>query len=473
MDLNRLVKDVEVCGDFWAIREYREFNQFRSSRNGKVDSNSSSIDHGVMVEVMIDGEIAYYGTSDLSPGGISRAFKGARDILEKTNSHSLSKFDESVRPSFQGEFHSSRTSNLCSADILEVQNFLLESTSKLSKGVNVFEAMAWLKLTQTQIGYISSNGSCWKQDFDIVTFDAIATGRKNDIIQKRSIGAIPAQVGAEFFTDLRHQQTLEKLIRELDCLLDAPDCPNDKRDLILTPDQLYLQVHESIGHPLELDRILGDERNYAGWSFVKPEDFGVLKYGPEILNVSFDPSLPGEMASYGFDDTGSKAQKLYLIEKGVLKRGIGGLESQARSGIPGVSCARSTSWNRAPIDRMGNINIEPGESSLSEMIESTQKGILMETNNSWSIDDYRNKFQFGCQLGRLIEDGELKGYVKNPNYRGVTVDFWNSLTHVGNEETFQVWGSPYCGKGEPNQVIRVGHAIPTCKFSNIEVFGGK
>jgi predicted Zn-dependent protease len=178
------------------------------------------------------------------------------------------------------------------------------------------------------------------------------------------------------------------------------------------------------------------------------------------------------MASYSFDDNGVRATKEYLIKEGTLVAGIGGIESQKRSGLNGVSCARATSWNRPPMDRMGNINIEPGESTVEEMIKSTENGVLMQTNRSWSIDDYRNKFQFGCEYGRVIKDGELGGVVKNPNYRSSTVQFWNSLSHVGNKDSFEIWGSPYCGKGEPNQVIRVGHAIPTCKFKNIEVFGG-
>ena len=235
---------------------------------------------------------------------------------------------------------------------------------------------------------------------------------------------------------------------------------------------MLLQIHESIGHPLELDRILGDERNYAGWSFVKPEDFGRLEYGSPILNVTFNPMLPGEFATYGYDDAGAPASQEFLIREGRLLRGLGSLESQARLGMPGVANFRASSWNRAPIDRMGNINLEPGQSSLTDMIASVERGVLMEANRSWSIDDYRNKFQFGCEHGRLIENGRLTRTVKNPNYRGVTVPFWYSLAAVGTADSFRAFGTPYCGKGEPNQVIRVGHAAPPCLFRGIDVFGG-
>ncbi|MEN9396412.1 MAG: hypothetical protein RLZ81_942, partial [Pseudomonadota bacterium] len=237
------------------------------------------------------------------------------------------------------------------------------------------------------------------------------------------------------------------------------------------PDQMMLQIHESIGHPLELDRILGDERNYAGWSFVKPHDFGTLQYGSELMNVSFDPTRASEFASYDFDDGGHRASRELLIEHGVLKRGLGSLESQARSGLPGVANFRSASWNRAPIDRMANINLEPGQATLDELVARVERGVLMRTNRSWSIDDYRNKFQFGCEHGQLIEDGRLGRLVRNPNYRGVTVDFWNRLAGVGRDDT--VHGTAFCGKGEPSQVIRVGHASPPCLFRDVEVFGGQ
>ncbi|MFP6871820.1 MAG: metallopeptidase TldD-related protein, partial [Nitrospinota bacterium] len=143
-----------------------------------------------------------------------------------------------------------------------------------------------------------------------------------------------------------------------------------------------------------------------------------------------------------------------------------------RSGVPGVACARATNWNRPAIDRMGNINIDPGDSSFDEIISSVERGIFMKTNRSWSIDDSRLKFQFGCEWARLIENGNWAGVVKNPNYRGVTPEFWQSLKMVGDADTFEVLGTPNCGKGEPNQMIRVGHAAPACLFEKVDVFGG-
>ena len=255
-------------------------------------------------------------------------------------------------------------------------------------------------------------------------------------------------------------------------LLSAPNCPSGQTDLVLAPDQMIIQIHESIGHPLELDRILGDERNYAGTSFVTPDMFGSYRYGSELLNVVFDPTRPEQLASYAYDDEGQPASKEHLIRDGVLLRGLGGAISQARSGLPGVANSRACGWNRAPIDRMANLNLEPGSSTLDELISRVERGVYMETNCSWSIDDSRNKFQFGCEWARLIRDGELREVVRNPNYRGISARFWRSLKGVGDPSQVEMLGSPSCGKGEPNQAIRVGHAAPPCLFADVDVFGG-
>jgi predicted Zn-dependent protease len=236
---------------------------------------------------------------------------------------------------------------------------------------------------------------------------------------------------------------------------------------------MILQIHESIGHPLELDRILGDERNFAGTSFVTPEMFGRYRYGSELLDVTFDPTVQGELASYGWDDDGTPAERVHLIERGMLKRPLGGAISQARAGLPGVANSRAASWNRPPIDRMANLNLEPGDASFDAMVASIERGVFMQTNSSWSIDDSRNKFQFGCERARLIDHGRLGGVVKNPNYRGISASFWRSLAMVGDASTRRVLGTPFCGKGEPSQVIRVGHASPACVFRGVDVFGGE
>ena len=191
-----------------------------------------------------------------------------------------------------------------------------------------------------------------------------------------------------------------------------------------------------------------------------------------MLNVTYAPTVQGQLASYAFDDDGVNAERQYIIREGKLERPLGSVLSQHRAGVQGVANSRANGWNRPAIDRMANLNVEPGEGDLDSLLGGIERGVYMETNISWSIDDSRNKFQFGCEYGRLIENGELTDVVKKPNYRGVSASFWRNLTGVGGMETRDVLGTPYCGKGEPNQVIRVGHASPVCRFSNVEVFGG-
>jgi predicted Zn-dependent protease len=280
------------------------------------------------------------------------------------------------------------------------------------------------------------------------------------------------QGGEEILLRFGYVDSGRRLADEAIELVLAPNCPAGRMDVLLLPDQMILQIHESIGHPLELDRILGDERNFAGTSFVTPDMFGSYRYGSELLNVTFDPTRHEELASYAFDDDGAPARREYLIRDGVLERPLGGAISQQRAGLPGVANTRADSWNRPPIDRMANINLETGDATLADLIAGVDRGVLMETNRSWSIDDSRNKFQFGCERGRVIEHGRLGGVVKNPNYRGVSASFWRSLARVGDASTLQVLGTPYCGKGEPAQIIRVGHASPACVFADVDVFGG-
>ncbi|MEZ5657730.1 MAG: TldD/PmbA family protein [Burkholderiaceae bacterium] len=310
--------------------------------------------------------------------------------------------------------------------------------------------------------------------------DQRATARDHGQVQTRTRAGpgngIGRQGGAEVLDEIAFVDGGRRIAEEALALTAAPNCPRGTMDLLLMPDQMMLQIHESIGHPLELDRILGDERNFAGGSFVTLEMFGHYRYGSELLNVVFDPALPGELAGYAFDDDGLVAKRCHLIERGLLLRPLGGRLSSERARAAGASfdplaCSRASQWNRPTIDRMANLNIEPGESTMAELIGSIESGVLMQSNVSWSIDDRRDKFQFGCEYGRLIRDGELGALVRNPGYRGRSATFWRNLKAVGDAHTFERHGTPYCGKGEPMQVIRVGHAAPACVFGGVEVFG--
>jgi predicted Zn-dependent protease len=323
---------------------------------------------------------------------------------------------------------------------------------------------------------VTSEGGDVLQRYRFLYGSVSVTAHADGVTQQRSLNGyrgVAQQGGIEILDRFGFVGAGARIAEEALELVAAPNCPSGRMDVLLAPDQMVLQIHESIGHPLELDRILGDERNFAGTSFVTPDMFGTYRYGSEHLNITFDPTRPEELASYAYDDEGTRAERSFLIRGGILERPLGGAISQQRAGLPGVANARADGWNRPPIDRMANLNLEPGAATFDDLVASIERGVLMETNTSWSIDDSRNKFQFGCERARVIENGRVGHVVKNPNYRGVSAEFWRSLAHVGNADTIRVLGTPYCGKGEPSQTIRVGHASPACVFTNVDVFGGE
>jgi predicted Zn-dependent protease len=475
MDLNNILTSIDVQADWVGLRYVKENTDFRIVRDGKPEANSRESSQGVMVEVLVDGQFAYYGTSRLDVAGIQAAAQMAVKLAKVSSSYSLHSFDTQARPTAKGSYRSPYRTGLDAFSPGELSELLVKATTELKVTDKIVTTNAMARIVDTESHFVSSNGSDVEQQYLMVSADYTAIAQDGTVTQKRTDGGMLAksyQAGMEVFDESEVLERCRNIGGEAVELLTAEECPTGTMDLVLAPDQMLLQIHESVGHALEIDRILGDERNYAGWSFVRLDDFGKLQYGSELMNITFDPSVENQFASYAYDDGGLKAQKEFLIKDGLLLRGLGGMESQLRSGVNGVANFRASSWNRAPIDRMANLNLEPGDSTSDEIIGSVEKGVFMTSNRSWSIDDYRNKFQFGCEYGKLIENGKLTKTVKNPNYRAISNPFWRSLKKVGNRDTFEVYGTPFCGKGEPNQVIRVGHASPLCLFDKVEIFGG-
>lgn len=461
--------------DFVAFKMISETTRDFTVRNGNPDVMHTFHDIGVLIEIMKDGHIGYGATCELTVDGIARAFAAAEKMTAVSSKYPVAKFDMSVRPKSIGQFKSQRQKGLDKMSAAEIYDFLKKTSNKLKVNDKIINASAEAMVIECRQKYLSSQGANFEQDFNIIVSAFSATAQDGNETQTRSLHGgrgICLQIGSEFFNLDNTLADCETTAAEALELLTAPNCPTETCDVILAPDQMLLQIHESIGHPLELDRILGDERNFAGWSFVQPQDFGNLEYGSKMMNVVFDPTASNEMASYAFDEVGNPAEKKYLIKDGILQAGLGSLESQFRSQLSGVANSRSSSWNRAPIDRMANINLEGGTHTLDQMISSMENGVIMYANRSWSIDDYRRKFQFGCEIAKQVKNGKVVGTLKNPNYRGVTIPFWKSLAAMTGPDTCETYGSPYCGKGEPSQIIRVGHSSPYALFKNLEIFGG-
>lgn len=458
-----------------SLRVVRERSEVLAVRRDVLQPVVTSEDMGAMLTVSEGGGMGYAATSDVTLGGLRRAAEQARHWARQSAGCSVVDFTKIVSDPPHGEYVSPQQVPWHSMSLTEKIDLLRSECARLKTDQRIVDWGASLWYTEMDTLYLTADGGRVRQQFHMLVPMLSATANHGAETQTRTFGGrgYCRQGGLEVLDQLGFCSAAPQIADDALQLLSAPNCPSGVMDLLLAPDQMILQIHESIGHPLELDRILGDERNYAGTSFVTPDMFGTYRYGSDLLNITFDPTRPEELASYAFDDEGQPARGEYLIQHGILQRGLGSLTSQVRSDLPGVANARACSWNRPPIDRMANLNLEPGDASFNQMVAAVERGVYMQTNCSWSIDDSRNKFQFGCEWGQLIEDGQLTTVVKKPNYRGISATFWRNLKMVGNRETFTVMGTPNCGKGEPNQVIRVGHASPVCLFANVEVFGGE
>jgi predicted Zn-dependent protease len=469
----RFAAQAPAC-DYWTLRLVEEESEHLEVRQGVVEPSALGESIGAMVTLVAGGGIGYGATGDLSPAGLAAA---ASRALDWAGVHArLGLFDAAIYPrsALVAEYRSPVLEPWGSLPLADKLDLLQSANRTLAIDEAIVDWSAWLAYRRVGQLLATSEGGRIAQVLDYVSPGLAAIANRGSQTQRRHGGGADwaQQGGLERIAAVRFAQDARRIAEEALALLDAPECPSDTRDLVLLPSQMVLQIHESIGHPLELDRILGDERNYAGTSFVTPEMFGTYRYGSALLDVTFDPRVPGELVSGVADDEGTPAVREHLIRKGILERPLGGRLSQARSGLPGTASARACGWDRPPIDRMSNLNLEPGGETLKGLIARVERGVLMDTNRSWSIDDSRNKFQFGCELGRLIEDGELRGLVRNPGYRGISASFWRSLDGVGGPPSLEVRGVQNCGKGEPNQGVYVGHAAPPCLFRDVAVFGG-
>jgi predicted Zn-dependent protease len=467
--------------DHCSIRVVEEDAEMISVRQNVAEPVQSWRDRGAIITVVDGDGIGYAATSNLADAALRDAIARAHEWARLARGRSVFEGVAPELPRPNGRYATPVAKPLHASKAERIDLLMRESTAcRLDDRIVDWAAMLWTTRTRELIA--TADGGETFQEWVFTVPGLHVTAHEGGVTQTRSWGGryngYCQQGGFEIVERSGFVGSGRLTAEEALQLLAAPNCPSGTMDVVLMPDQMMLQIHESIGHPLELDRILGDERNYAGTSFVTLDMFGTYRYGSPLLNVTYDPTRAEEFASFAFDDEGAPARREYLIKDGVLLRPLGGTTSQQRArrhraDIEGVATTRACSWNRPPIDRMSNLNVEPGTSTLDEMIAATELGVLMKTNRSWSIDDSRNKFQFGCEWGQMIRNGRLAEVVRDPNYRGVSATFWRSLAMVGRPETVEVMGTPYCGKGEPNQAIRVGHASPVCRFTGVDVFGAE
>jgi len=332
---------------------------------------------------------------------------------------------------------------------------------------------AWENVTR----FASSEGVSYTSHIVHVGAGLDATAAAHGEVQRRSgpnsFGGDYGQAGYEFIERLGLPERAPLVGKEAVALLDAPACPTATTTVVLASDQLALQVHESVGHATELDRVLGSEAGFAGTSFLAPADRGSLQYGSEWMSIVADATEAGGLGTFGWDDEGCPAVRTTLVDRGRLAGFLTNRETAAALGLPrSGATARAGGYDRAPLIRMTNVDLAPGDHSFEELLEGVDDGVYFETNRSWSIDDKRLNFQFGTEVGRTIVHGELGPLVRNPIYAGMTPSFWGSLDAAGDASTWHLWGIPNCGKGQPIQAARVGHGAPAGRFRNVRVRGG-
>ncbi len=447
--------------------------------NGNLKESTSTQQSGVGVRVLVDGAWGFAASSDLT--NLSALFERALDNAQAAAQRVTFPIRLAEKQVVQAAFTSPCQINPFEVPLADQVAFLQDMDGRLDQP-GVLQRMGELIFIRKQVLFVDTEGSEIEKQITEV-FALLAVFGKDDqgVSHERKfrLGQNGASTrGWESIDAPLFAQKADQIVGELNQLLVADECPKDDRTVILMPGIMWLQTHETIGHPLELDRILGYELSYAGGSFVTLDDFGRLRYGSPKLTARADATLPNSPGSFGFDDDGVPCQNTTLIDKGILVGAITGRqmveEANARAGrilFDGSGgCNRASFFYRTPIERMTNINIDPGQDgTLEDIVHNTEQGILLDGERSWSIGPNREQFHFGAEIGWLVQDGEIGAPVKNATYKGNTVEFWNSLSAVGDESTWEVGYVDNCGKGQPNQEMQLGHAVPVCRFDNVRI----
>jgi len=368
---------------------------------------------------------------------------------------------------------------------------LLEADRRMREVEGVRVSDATMQCQREHKIFANTDGSYIVQDKTETGAGIAATAFSGGEVQRRSypasFGGDFAARGFEFVREMDLVGHAEETAGQAVALLDAPQCPSGEMDLILGSSQLALQIHESCGHPIELDRVFGMEASFAGTSFLTADKLGAFQYGSDQVTIRADATVPGGLGSFGYDDEGVPATRTMIVDRGRFVNYLTSRDSasqlarlvpedlpeSSRASLVSNGTMRASGWNRVPLIRMTNINLDPGDWSLDEIIRDTKNGILMHTNKSWSIDDRRLNFQFGTEAGWEIRDGSLERMVRNPTYTGMTPRFWASLDAVASSDEWRMWGLPNCGKGEPPQAAHVGHGAAPARFRKVRVGVGK
>ena len=444
--------------------------QYVITKNSQVDDLSDAESEGVGVRVLVGGAWGFAGEGRLDETAARDAALRAVD------------FARAAPGSRQTELASLDAQSGSYRTQMERDPFDVPLTEKIELCLRAEEGMrqSKVKVTLAMVRaqrehkvLATSDGAAIEQELVECGGGIDAYASEGDVTQIRSYpsqhGGVSGQGGWEFVEELALDQEAPRVGEQAVALLSAAECPASTTTIVLSPEQAVMQVHESVGHPTELDRVYGTEAAYAGTSFLSPDDLGNLRYGSEKMNITSDATTPRGLGTFGFDDEGVPAQREPIVAEGLLCGFLSSRETAARIGAGVGGCMRADGWSRMPLVRMTNLHLEPGEGSLDELIQDVAEGVYMETNKSWSIDDKRLNFQFGTQIAWEIRSGKLGRMFRDATYTGVTPIFWGKLDAVAGPEEWQLFGLTNCGKGQPGQEAHVSHGASPARFRGVEV----
>ncbi|OGC86244.1 MAG: peptidase C69, partial [candidate division Zixibacteria bacterium RBG_16_48_11] len=463
--------------DYADLRQVKRVSESIKVKNREVEGVSKSEDLGFGIRVLYKGAWGFASSNIISKGEYKRIANLAMEIARAS---SLAQ-KEPVRLA-ENEVYKDKYVSPCKIDPFKVSldeklNLLISACDIMLKNPGIKVADVSLNFFRTEQIFANTEGSLIDQIITESGGGATATAAKDGETQWRSYpnshGGDYATRGYELIQEMNLLKHMERISEDAVALLSAPECPAQETTVIISGNQMALQVHESCGHPIELDRVLGTEISLAGGSFMTLDKLGQLRYGSPKVNIYADATTPGGLGSFGYDDEGVKAQRTDIIKQG---RFVGYLTSRETAPLlkqRSNGTMRADGWNRIPLIRMTNINLAPGEVNLEDLIADTQQGLFLDTNKSWSIDDKRLNFQFAVEVAREIKNGKLGQMYKNPIYTGITPEFWNTCDAVCNQNYWHVWGVPNCGKGEPMQTMHVGHGVSPARFTRVKVGGSR
>jgi TldD protein len=453
---------------FWTIRSESLF-----VRNGDVLNAEDDRSIGYAVRALVGGSWGFYGSDRFGDADLDRAATTAT-IIARSGTRVTNRI-AAVTPTAKtiASWQTPFAKDPASVSLGDRAAHLLSVEKSMHVAKNVVAAYAFMNLWTTSKEFYSTTGSVIEQTLRQAGAGcgATAVGRDRDTQDRGGPGDFGLYQGGGYeVIDRANLATIApEYGREAVILADAPRLPTGVTDLLLDGTVLNLQMHESIGHPLELDRSLGWEANFSGISWATPDQVGKLRYGSDLLNVYCDNTMPMGLATVGYDDEAVKPQRVPLIEGGILRGFLSSRDTAAQVDLPQTASTRAQDWASVPMVRMTNIALIPQEGTLESIIAETKDGVYASGVRSWSIDDHRLNFQFGPQIGYEIKNGKRGKIYKQPTYTGVTPQFWGSLDRVGGESEYVVWGTPNCGKGEPEQNGRTTHACSVARFRNVKV----